>query len=197
MLASLKPSRRTAGWVVVTALAVALGLLAVIPETVPGMTRRELDLALTQLSSTAETPTYYLGDSADGLALDMIAIPPSEEGNVQFLYGPCQQFRFGVGDEGGCPNPVMVMTDPWNPIARTCQLVAPVLGVPAAILDDGELELFTGALRVHVVDYTEGQGFTHAARLAHAVRAVGATRPVRLPPPTPTVQRWIDSRCHR
>jgi hypothetical protein len=32
--------------------------------------------------------------------------------NVQFVYEPCQQFRFAVGDEGRCTNPVMIMTDP-------------------------------------------------------------------------------------
>lgn len=192
----LRPSRRTAGWTLAAALAAALALLALAPQTLPGMSPQELDRALAQLSEGIGPPTYYLGNTADGLALDAIAIPPTEEGNVQFLYGPCQQSRVTLGDEGGCTNPLMVMTDPWNPIARTCQRLIPVLGVPTLIIDDGDLELFTGAVRVHIMEDSGKRGFAHA--VAHALRPVGATTPPpRLPPPTAEVQEWVDSRCHR
>src|SRR5215213_6754536 len=68
----LRLSPRTAGWTMAVVVAAALLLLAVIPDTLPGMTPRELNMALAQLSKATGPPTYGLGHSAAGVDLDAI-----------------------------------------------------------------------------------------------------------------------------
>jgi len=110
----LRLSPRTAGWTMAVVVAAALLLLAVIPDTLPGMTPRELNMALAQLSKATGPPTYGLGHSAAGVDLDAIAVPPPGEGGPEFFYGPCQQSRFAFGAEGGCTNPVSITTYPGS-----------------------------------------------------------------------------------
>jgi hypothetical protein len=158
----------------------------------PGMSSEQLSRAESELIAT-HTPTYYLGEDADGNDLDEIAPDNS------FWYGE----TCDMGGEAECGPTITVRTLPvahWDD-SQPCQRRADVLGVPTAVLYDSGmpvLAVFTGRQRVSIGTYKDGLlDADRALVLARGLRPLQQSTPsTTLPPPLSWVLVYLSEACH-
>jgi len=165
------------------------------PDVVPGIAPDQLPSRAGELKSEGRT-VFYLGPAARRQELNSFA---DIQDTPSFLaaYGTCDP-----GEDGGCAEPVMVFTAPWEaePAGFKCQPLPPQLSVPT-LLVSGEVNLYTGRQVVRILDELDGDPETrdradHALSLAPQLRELGAAKPAEsLPPPDPDVVAWIAQTC--
>jgi hypothetical protein len=154
---------------------------------------------LPSLAATLKTSgrtVYYLGPAARGLTLNSFA-DILDTPSFLAAYGTCDP-----GDEGGCTEPVMVFTAPWEPepAGYSCRPLESQLSVPT-LLVSGEVTLYTARQVVRVLDVMDGDPPSgdradHALALVPQLRPLDAAEPARrLPPPDPQVVAWIARTC--
>ncbi len=129
---------------------------------------------------------YYAGDEVVGEPLEEVLggehpDGPGSDGWV-FFYGDCTPVMSEGGLDGGCAPP-QIHND------STCDRWASLFSRPTDLFDfrgakatraghEGSLEIFTGRTTVRV-------SIEPLMAVARRLRAVGQTRPTRLPPPVP------------
>ena len=161
------------------------------------MTRGEIDGALAKIT-TANRKAFYLGDEAEGKRLAVIS---DSDGLLLFEYGHCMD-----NDEGGCTRPIIVASQPTKNYgsrgesAEPCELLPPVLGVPAANMG-GDLTVFTGSSIVGITYFKPVPNGYNAdqpreADLTQLLRAVGqVTAAKTLPPPDSSTRAFVAQHC--
>ena len=161
------------------------------------MTQGEIDRALAKITA-ANREAFYLGDDADGKRLAVIS---HFDGLLLFEYGGCMD-----NDEGGCTRPVGVVSQPTKNYgsrgesAEPCELLPPVLGVPAANIG-GDFTVFTGSSIVDITYWKPVPNGYNAdqqreAELASLLRAVGQpTAAKTLPPPDTATRAFVTQHC--
>ena len=171
-----------------------------------GMSEEETDHVIATLVSEG-SPAYYFGDSAEGHTISNVT-GERDTAKVYVDYGPCRGGPVG-GEFSMCWPAIYVYTFPFSnldPSRDDCKRLQPVLGVPAAFLDEGEfgepvLTLFTGRAMILIAfrDVELGEAEHDLERevtLARTLRPLGQSQAATaLPPPDPTLRKPLDRAC--